>query len=63
MGFISSGLILWIRLDSMKKNLRERTSPALKQVKGGATALVLMVMDLNQESSEIVGSRKKEIRN
>lgn len=62
MGFISSGLILWIRLDSMKRNLCEETNPAPKQVKGGATALVLKVMDLNQESSEIVGSREKEIR-
>lgn len=53
---------MWIRLDSMSKDLCQETTLAPKQVKLGARALVLVVMDLNYESSEMVGSRKKEIR-
>lgn len=45
----------------MSKDLCGEKTFASKQVKEGATALVLMVMDLNQERSEVMG-RRKEIR-
>lgn len=38
----------------------EEKTLAPKQVKGRTTALILMVMDLNQESSEMLGTRRNQ---